>query len=167
MLHSRFRSWKYTIYFNLWLRRVLQLKQTAATTIKPLWKFPKIILLVNEVLFFDETNILWVTSSVWFKMINIYVAHCFPFQSFVWSLYLPYVYTTLILLIKCNYQKINIALAGVAQWIEHQPVNQRVTSSIHSQGTCLGCRPGQVPSRGQARGNHTLMFLSLSPSLPL
>ena len=26
---------------------------------------------------------------------------------------------------------------------------------------------GQVPSRGRARGNHTLMFLSLSPFLPL
>ena len=26
---------------------------------------------------------------------------------------------------------------------------------------------GQVPSRGRTRGNHTLMFLSLSPSLPL
>ena len=26
---------------------------------------------------------------------------------------------------------------------------------------------GQVPSRGHARGNHTLMLLSLSPSLPL
>ena len=25
---------------------------------------------------------------------------------------------------------------------------------------------GQVPSRGSTRGNHTLMFLSLSPSLP-
>ena len=34
------------------------------------------------------------------------------------------------------------ALAGVAQWIECQPVNQRVTSSIPSQGTCLGCGPG-------------------------
>ena len=34
-----------------------------------------------------------------------------------------------------------IALAGVAQWIECQPVNQRVTGSIPSQGTCLGCRP--------------------------
>ena len=33
-----------------------------------------------------------------------------------------------------------IALVGVAQWIE--PVNQRVTSSIPSQGTCLGCGPG-------------------------
>ena len=30
------------------------------------------------------------------------------------------------------------ALAGVAQWIECQPVNQRVTGSIRSQGTCLG-----------------------------
>ena len=33
-------------------------------------------------------------------------------------------------------------LAGVAQWIEHWPVNQRVLNSIPSQGTCLGCRPG-------------------------
>ena len=34
------------------------------------------------------------------------------------------------------------ALAGVAQWIERQPANQRVASSNPSQGTCLGCRPG-------------------------
>ena len=44
--------------------------------------------------------------------------------------------------------KINIkkdqqrALAGVAQWIEHGPADQRVASSIPSQGTCLGCGPG-------------------------
>ena len=36
----------------------------------------------------------------------------------------------------------HMALAGVAQWIELQPVNQRVTGSIPSQGTCLGCVPG-------------------------
>ena len=35
------------------------------------------------------------------------------------------------------------ALSGVAQWIEHRPVNQRVTGLIPSQGTCLGyLRPG-------------------------
>ena len=34
------------------------------------------------------------------------------------------------------------ALAGVAQWIEHQPENQRVAGFIHGEGTCLGCRPG-------------------------
>ena len=34
------------------------------------------------------------------------------------------------------------ALAGVAQWIECWPVNQRVAGLIPSQGTCLGCRPG-------------------------
>ena len=39
-------------------------------------------------------------------------------------------------------------MAGVAQWIELQPVNQKVASSIPSQGTCLGCGPGQAPSRG-------------------
>ena len=34
-----------------------------------------------------------------------------------------------------------MALAGVAQWIELQPANQRVASLIPSQGTCLGCGP--------------------------
>ena len=34
------------------------------------------------------------------------------------------------------------ALAGVTQWIQHRPANQRVDSSIPSQGTCLGCGPG-------------------------
>ena len=35
-----------------------------------------------------------------------------------------------------------VLLAGVAQWIECQPVNQRVASWIPSQGTRLGCEPG-------------------------
>ena len=39
-------------------------------------------------------------------------------------------------------RKTTQALAGVAQWLEHQPANQKVTSSIPSQGTCLGCGPG-------------------------
>ena len=30
------------------------------------------------------------------------------------------------------------ALAGVAQWIKCQPVNQRVAGSIPSHGICLG-----------------------------
>ena len=34
------------------------------------------------------------------------------------------------------------ALAGVGQWIEHQPVNPKVTSSIPGQGPCLGCGLG-------------------------
>ena len=40
------------------------------------------------------------------------------------------------------YLKDLLALAGVAQWIEYWPVNQRVAGSIPSQGTCLGYRPG-------------------------
>ena len=35
-----------------------------------------------------------------------------------------------------------LTLAGMAQWIECRPVNQRVTSSIPNQGTCLSCWPG-------------------------
>ena len=58
------------------------------------------------------------------------------------------------------------ALAGVAQWIECRPVNQRVAGLIPSQGLCLGCQPGQVPSAGRVRSNHILMFLSLSFSFP-
>ena len=45
-------------------------------------------------------------------------------------------------------------MAGVAQWIECQPVNQRVGGAI----PCLGHMPGlraRSPSRGHARGNHT------------
>ena len=51
----------------------------------------------------------------------------------------------------------SFALAGVTQWIECRPVNQRVSGSIPSQGTCLGCG---------LRGN-PLMFLShIDVSLP-
>ena len=41
-----------------------------------------------------------------------------------------------------NHKKGNPALAGVAQWIECRPENQRVTGSIPSQGTVLSCGPG-------------------------
>ena len=41
------------------------------------------------------------------------------------------------------YLKINTwDLVGLAQWIDYWPANQRVTGSIPSQGTCLGCGPG-------------------------
>ena len=43
---------------------------------------------------------------------------------------------------KQKFHKKNAALAGVAQWIESRPTNQRVTGSIPSQGICLGCKPG-------------------------
>ena len=36
----------------------------------------------------------------------------------------------------------NVCPAGVPPWIECRPVNRRVTTSIPSQGICLGCRPG-------------------------
>ena len=61
--------------------------------------------------------------------------------------------------------KDTLALAGVAQWIEHRPANQRVTHAIPSQGTCLACRPG--PQYRACERHHTLMFPSLSPSFPL
>ena len=42
-----------------------------------------------------------------------------------------------------------LALADIAQWTEHGPANQRVTGSIPSQRTCLGCGPGsQLGARG-------------------
>ena len=52
------------------------------------------------------------------------------------------------------------ALVGVAQWIECQTANQRVTGSIPSQGTYLCCR--LVPSRGV---REAAMYRCFSPSL--
>ena len=45
-------------------------------------------------------------------------------------------------LVKTVLVKTGVAPAGVAQWTERWPVNLRVASSIPSQGTCLGSRPG-------------------------
>ena len=59
-------------------------------------------------------------------------------------------------------------MAGVAQWIECQPENQKVTDSIPSQGTCLGYSPG--PRLGACEGqliNVSLAHWCFSPSLPL
>ena len=47
------------------------------------------------------------------------------------------------------FKKPKMALAGVAQWIECQPANQRVVGLIPSQDTCLGCGPG--PQWGACR----------------
>ena len=53
-----------------------------------------------------------------------------------------------------------LALTDEAQWIEHWPVNQRVTGLIPSQGTCLGC--GQGPPLGAwERQLHTDVSLPL------
>ena len=55
----------------------------------------------------------------------------------------------------------NTALAGVAQWSECWPVSQRLTSSIPSQGTCLGSGPG--PQQGlHKRQPHTDVSIPLS-----
>ena len=56
------------------------------------------------------------------------------------------------------------ALAGVVQWIECWPMSQRVTSSIPSQDTCLGCGPG--PQWGaHKRQPHMDVSLLLFPPL--
>ena len=55
------------------------------------------------------------------------------------------------------------ALAGVAQWIERRPANQRVTSLIPIHSTCLDCTLG--PQLGaQERQPH--MDVSLPLFLP-
>ena len=61
---------------------------------------------------------------------------------------------------------LKVALAGVAQWIECQPANQRVAGLTPSQVTCLGCSPGpQWEVHG--RQLHIDVSLSPSPSVPL
>ena len=65
--------------------------------------------------------------------------------------------------------KVVSALAGVAQWVECWPVEQRVAGLIPSQGTCLGCGPG--PQLGVCeRQPHTDVSFPLflpSPSLKI
>ena len=96
-------------------------------------------------------------NTVWSTLFTLGDMHALPLEAAVLLLHAR----------KCRIKHFCYpVLAGVAQWIERQPENQRVTNLILSQGTCLGFRPCQVSSRGRARGNHTLMFLS-SPSLPL
>ena len=56
---------------------------------------------------------------------------------------------------------LKLALAGIAQWIEPWPADQRVAGLIPSQGTTHAWVVVQVPNWGHARGNHTLIFLSL------
>ena len=54
------------------------------------------------------------------------------------------------------------SLTGGAQWTECGPMNQRVASSIPSQGTCLGCGPG--PQLGTPEGQP---YIDVSPPLLL
>ena len=58
------------------------------------------------------------------------------------------------------------ALAGVAQWIECQPENQKVVSSISGQGTCLGCWLGPQLGASERQQIHVaLMHQCFSLSL--
>ena len=64
------------------------------------------------------------------------------------------------------------ALAGVAQWTEHWPVDPKAASSIPIQGTCLDCRPGRWLEACKRQPtdvsfSHQCFSPSLSPSLPL
>ena len=63
--------------------------------------------------------------------------------------------------------KEDIALTGVAQWIECQPASRRVTGSIPTQGTYMpGFRAGS-PVGDMREATDGCFSPSLSPSLPL
>ena len=57
------------------------------------------------------------------------------------------------------------ALAGVAQWTEHHPANQKVAGLIPGQGTCLGCGPG--PQLGACESQLIDISLPIHVSLHL
>ena len=67
------------------------------------------------------------------------------------------------------FKKYNTALPGVAQWVEREPVNQRVAGLIPSQGTCLGCGSGSQlgAHKRQPHIDVYLLFPSLSLSLKI
>ena len=46
----------------------------------------------------------------------------------------------------------------MAQWIKHQPVNQKVAGSIPSQDTCLGCGPGPHLGRSERQLMYVFFF---------
>ena len=64
-----------------------------------------------------------------------------------------------------KYEMSRTALAGVAQWIECQPVNLKVTGSSPGQGTYLGCGPG--PQLGACERLPINVSLKQDVSLPL
>ena len=53
----------------------------------------------------------------------------------------------------------------MAQWIEREPVNQKVAGLIPSQGTCLGCCPG--PQLGEYERQLIDVSLNIDVSIPL
>ena len=59
------------------------------------------------------------------------------------------------------------ALAGVAQWIECWPVNQGVTGSIASHGTCLGCKPDPWLGSYVRQSHIGVSFFLCFPPFPL
>ena len=60
-----------------------------------------------------------------------------------------------------------LALAGMAQWIEHWPVNEKVTSSIPSLGHMPGLWARSPVGGAQEATTQWCFSSSLSPSLPL
>ena len=69
-------------------------------------------------------------------------------------------------LLKSLWQKKVGTLAGVAQWTAHGPENQRVTGSIPSQGTCLGCGPGAQQGACERQPHINVSFLLFFPPFP-
>ena len=66
--------------------------------------------------------------------------------------------------VKNKFKNSKIHPGRCAWWIECQPVNQKVTSLIPSQGTCLGCQSG--PQCGALeRQPHIDVSLPLFPSV--
>ena len=95
------------------------------------------------------------------KFVNLSLSR---FACFLIGLKHSFAHKPLLLQLQKYYQK-RLALAGVAQWIECQPVNLRITGSIPSQSTCLGCRPGL--QQGACKRQPHIDVSSLSHSLPL
>ena len=58
------------------------------------------------------------------------------------------------------------ALAGVAQWIECWPANQRVTGLVPSQGTCLSYEPGPQWGVHKKKTHIDVSFPVFLPPLP-
>ena len=58
------------------------------------------------------------------------------------------------------------ALAGVAQWTEHQPENRKVRELTHAV-RAHAWFAGQVPSWGRVKGSLSIFVSHINVSLPL
>ena len=101
----------------------------------------------------------WTLKKLKILALSFWTKSCL--KSYILFFNILLTFLSLLLLI----ENMHLALAGIAQWIECGLGTKR--SLVRFPVRAHAWVAGQVPSREHVRGNHTLIFFSLSFSLPL